>query len=322
MDRFAELKGGGSGAGAGGRGDDGGASEARGLVSSGDVRADVPGDGGDSVFMAQFFEQVGVVRGELARVRRNVTQVAEEHRRALATVMTDTQAAEHEAKVDALMADTSALSHTVQARLKRMERENETFAASADATPSEVAIRKNLLSTLSRKFVATMSEYQEVQSSYKGKLKERVERQVRIVKPDATPQELEQAVRGDAGSVFRAEIVHGGAQHSAAKNALLDIQSKNADIKKLEASILELQQLFNDMAVLVEAQGELLDSIEHNVNLAVRHVEKGVEEIQKARKLQKSSRKLMCCLVILFIGIGIAIAIPVIATKKGKSKDA
>jgi t-SNARE complex subunit (syntaxin) len=40
------------------------------------------------------------------------------------------------------------------------------------------------------------------------------------------------------------------------KRALEDIQSKHQEVKKIEKSILELQQLFMDMAVLVAAQGE------------------------------------------------------------------
>ena len=54
---------------------------------------------------------------------------------------------------------------------------------------------------------------------------------------------------------------------------------------------MELQQLFMDLAALVESQQVLLDEIENNVNTAVDDVNKGVEEIKKGVKLQKKSRK-------------------------------
>jgi hypothetical protein len=38
-------------------------------------------------------------------------------------------------------------------------------------------------------------------------------------------------------------------------------------VKDLEASLLELHQIFLDMAVLVEAQGEMLDNIEQQVGI-------------------------------------------------------
>jgi hypothetical protein len=60
---------------------------------------------------------------------------------------------------------------------------------------------------------------------------------------------------------------------------------------KLEASLKELHQLFLDMSLLVEAQGELLNQIEFSVESAVAYTEKGVQELEKAKEYQKSARK-------------------------------
>ena len=58
---------------------------------------------------------------------------------------------------------------------------------------SEARIRANMHGTLTRKFVDLMAEYQEIQTKYKNKYRERVERQYRIVKPHATTEEIEEA---------------------------------------------------------------------------------------------------------------------------------
>jgi syntaxin 1A/syntaxin 1B/2/3 len=76
-----------------------------------------------------------------------------------------------------------------------------------------------------------------------------------------------------------------------ATKALEDIQNKHRDVIKIEKSILELQQLFMDMAVLVAAQGEVIDRIAVHVDSAVNDTEEGVQALQKAVKLQKKSRK-------------------------------
>ena len=47
-------------------------------------------------------------------------------------------------------------------------------------------IRQNLHNTLSRKFVAQVQEYQEMQTKYKNKYRDRVGRQLKVVKPDAS----------------------------------------------------------------------------------------------------------------------------------------
>jgi hypothetical protein len=48
-------------------------------------------------------------------------------------------------------------------------------------------------------------------------------------------------------------------------DTLAEIQERSRAVKDLEASLLELHQVFLDMAVLVEAQGEMLDNIEKQV---------------------------------------------------------
>lgn len=51
-------------------------------------------------------------------------------------------------------------------------------------------------------------------------------------------------------------------------DTLAEIQERHEAVKELERSLLDLHQIFLDMAVLVEAQGEMLDNIEAQV----RHV--------------------------------------------------
>jgi hypothetical protein len=45
-------------------------------------------------------------------------------------------------------------------------------------------------------------------------------------------------------------------------DTLVEIQERHAAVRELEKSLLDLHQIFLDMAVLVEAQGDMLDNIE------------------------------------------------------------
>ena len=49
-------------------------------------------------------------------------------------------------------------------------------------------------------------------------------------------------------------------------DTLAEIQERHEAVKELERSLLDLHQIFLDMAVLVEAQGEMLDNIEAQVS--------------------------------------------------------
>ena len=90
---------------------------------------------------------------------------------------------------------------------------------------------------------------------------------------------------------------------------------------KLEASVAELAQMFQDFALIVEQQGELLDQIEYQVKSASDYIDEGNEEMVQAIEIQKSIRKKQCCIlmiVLVVIGAIVGIIIAVYKAKGGK----
>ncbi|KAE9465680.1 hypothetical protein C3L33_02392, partial [Rhododendron williamsianum] len=96
-------------------------------------------------------------------------------------------------------------------------------------------------------------------------------------------------------------------------DTLAEIQERHDAVREVERKLLELQQIFMDMAVLVDAQGDLLDNIESQVSSAVDHVQSGNTTLQKAKKLQRNSRKWMCIAILILL---IIIAIVVVGVIK------
>merc|ERR1719271_1508507 len=119
------------------------------------------------------------------------------------------------------MRQTNGAAQQVRNKLKAMDVENKDFARQgSNQGSSEARIRTNMHGTLTRKFVDLMGEYQEIQTKYKHKYRDRVERQLRIVKPKATQDEIEQAVEGgEASEIFQQQFLQGPG-HAAARNAL------------------------------------------------------------------------------------------------------
>ena len=74
------------------------------------------------------------------------------------------------------------------------------------------------------------------------------------------------------------------------------------------------------MAVLVEAQGELVNQIEKNVVDAEAYTRKGVAELKKANVYQRKSRKKMCILLIILVVIVIITVSSVVATRFKEEK--
>jgi len=176
--------------------------------------------------------------------------------------------------------------------------EDQNKAMKNDIPVAEMKIRTNMHGAMTRQFVELMKEYQEKQEAYKGRIKDKVVRQIQIVKPEGVSEELMDEYMQGKKQIFTDVII--GSQVSQAYE---DIQARHKEILKLEESLRELHQLFVDMAVLVEAQGELLDQIENQVSNAVGYTEKGAKELEKANYYQKKSRKKMCCLIVFFTAV-------------------
>ena len=99
---------------------------------------------------------------------------------------------------------------------------------------------------------------------------------------------------------------------------VVEIQDRHDAAKEIEKSLLELHQVFLDMAVMVEAQGEQMDDIEHHVMNAAQYVTDGSKNLKTAKGYQKSSRRCMCIGIILLLILILVIVLP-IATSFSKS---
>jgi t-SNARE complex subunit (syntaxin) len=72
-----------------------------------------------------------------------------------------------------------------------------------------------------------------------------------------------------------------GTAHSKVQNAVHDIQDKYEAILRLENSVNDLLELFQEMAMLVERNGELIDKVETNFDDAKDYVEHAEATLEK-----------------------------------------
>ncbi|CAL4082946.1 unnamed protein product, partial [Meganyctiphanes norvegica] len=83
---------------------------------------------------------------------------------------------------------------------------------------------------------------------------------------------------------------------------LQQLQERETQIRQLESDIMDVNQIFKDLATMVHEQGDMIDSIEANVESAQVHVSQGATQLQQARTYQnKARRKKMCIILILVI---------------------
>ena len=88
-------------------------------------------------------------------------------------------------EVKAVIDSTNPKAQRAKQLLQRMRDDTNKMVKGSKST-SEFRIRDNLTNTLTRKFGDVMKDFQNAQTRYKSFIKKKVERQVQIVKPDAT----------------------------------------------------------------------------------------------------------------------------------------
>merc|ERR1711881_189906 len=193
------------------------------------------------------------------------------------------------------MSDIKKTANKVRAKLKviegQIEQDEQVNKASQSA---ELRMKKTQHSTLSRKFVEVMTEYNRTQTDYRERCKGRIQRQLEITGRTTTNEELENMLEQGNSAVFTQGIIMDTAQ---AKQTLADIEARHNDIIKLESSIRELHDMFMDMAMLVESQGEMIDRIEYHVEHAVDYVQTATQDTKKALKYQSKARRNKICIV-------------------------
>uniref|UniRef100_A0A8D2B516 t-SNARE coiled-coil homology domain-containing protein n=1 Tax=Sciurus vulgaris TaxID=55149 RepID=A0A8D2B516_SCIVU len=163
--------------------------------------------------------------------------------------------------------------NNVQDKLKSMERHTEEDEVWSSA---DIRIWKSQHSVLSRKFV-----------DFRERSKGRIQRQLEVAGKKTTNEELEEMLESGNPAIFTSGIV----DSQISKQALSEMEGRHKDIVRLESHIKELHDMFMDITMLVENQGEMLDNIELNAMHTVDHMEKARDETKRAVNYQGQARK-------------------------------
>lgn len=238
-------------------------------------------------------QETETIKNGITEIRNLVKSLDAQYKQALFAITPD-QTNKSSQEIQRLTDDTNTAIHRVKGQLDALKR--------PIGTSPDTGMRRNMADSLTQKFGDVLRSYQNAQTEYRDKVKTRMSQKVRIVKPDATQAEIERAIEsGEADQLYKVGTLDSQNLHSQAKNALSYIHDRHREIVQIEQSVAELHDLFLDMAILVESQGQVLDVIEHNVNSAILDTGAGVEELASSNRHQKKGRKKMYIIIIISI---------------------
>jgi len=262
--------------------------------------------------ITEFLLQVEEIRSILGKIEQLVDVVRIKQSQILAAPTNDNAARE---EMERATSGISREANKARSKLAEMKEKVENVQLDLSII-GEQRIYKSQHAMLSRKFISIMTSYNVVQQEHRRKCKERIRRQLEITGRSYDDEQIEEMLEGNQEGnvgVFSGLAVMDSQQ---SKQALNDIEARHNDIMKLETSIRELHDMFMDMAMMVEQQGEMINMIEHNVGNAEEYVEKAVVQLKEAVVLKTAVRKkkwlifFLVLIIIAILGVVIYFSIP------------
>lgn len=250
-----------------------------------------------------FYDETQKIKRNLDKIRGNIQDLQGLHRKAMVEV-NGSQTEYIKQQISRLTDANSDLIRHTQGKIKGLSQ-----------IPGESArVKDNQQKQLAKKLMDIVREFQSVQQDAKKGYRSQMERQYKIARPHASPDEVAEAVDNPNGHVFQQEIM--SSRIGEQRRLLEDVRSRNNDIQKIEQSIEEVFQLFQDMQMLLDNQQVLVDSIDQHVDDTVAHLEEGGKQLTSAIEHAKSARRkkwiLVFIILIILIIIGIVVYIYVI----------
>lgn len=204
------------------------------------------------------------------------------------------------------------IARNVKVKLEQMDRnnlENRKKPGCGKGTSVDRS-RMSMTIALKKKLKERMNDFQNLRQTIQEEYREVVERRIFTVTGTKPSEEVIDRLieTGSSEQIFE-RAIQGRGQILA---TVEEIQERHDAVMEIEKRLMELQQIFADMAALVDAQGEILDNIENQVQNAVNHVVTGTEALRTAKSLQKKSRKCMMIAIIILIIIAVIIVLSIL----------
>uniref|UniRef100_A0A7N6FG97 t-SNARE coiled-coil homology domain-containing protein n=1 Tax=Anabas testudineus TaxID=64144 RepID=A0A7N6FG97_ANATE len=251
-----------------------------------------------------FFKKVQEIHEGLQSLKKMVSDLENKQKTVLGVALPEESMKK---ELQTLRDEIKTLATQIQRKLKSIEHKK--GEDDGKYIPVHIRMQRTQHGVLSKEFVELMGHCNSIQAQYRDRNVERIQRQLKITGSNVSDEELDAMLESGQTDVFTQNIL---IDAKATKQALNEIESRHDEILKLERSIRDLHDMFQYLAMEVEAQGEMVDRIENNIKMSCNYVEKAKDNTEKAVQYQQKARKkkvwIAICLAILILILVIALA--------------
>ncbi|KAJ0009797.1 hypothetical protein Pint_34700 [Pistacia integerrima] len=228
----------------------------------------------DEQNLSQFFEEVDAIKTDMGEITSLLLNLQDLNQETKST---------HSAKVlrgirDRIKADMITIlrkAKSIKARLALLDQSNIREGSPVDRT------RISVTTGLRVKLRDMMHDFQSLREQIVKDHKEGLKRRYHNVTGEEPSEEvIEKMILGSVEEkVFEGK-----------EDLVMETHERQEALKEMQRSLTELHQVFLDMAVLVEAQGEQINDIEENVAKAGAYISGGTDGLHHADQMKKKRR--------------------------------
>jgi len=232
---------------------------------------------------------------DIASIEKNVVEMKLLQKKTFNTPVAS-QREKFQAELNDLIGLNKQLGRRVQTFIRDEQARNDKLSSKSGLKSSELSelhIRKVQVQTHSKRFLDVWTDYNNIQTEYRDKTKKQLVNNIKITGCQLSNEQIEEKI--DAGDLTGFSTI---LQETAkAKDDLVAIENRHAEMLKLEKGIVEIHDMFIEISNLVSQQGEMITRIDYSIQSADENVKKGKDDLKKAEQNMISANKKKVCLI-------------------------
>ncbi|KAM0754803.1 t-SNARE [Meredithblackwellia eburnea MCA 4105] len=256
-----------------------------------------------------FYSEVGSIQDQLKQLHQNITTLSQLQAKKFSATNPDAESQLTD-QLTHLSNNTTSITNSIRNEINDLNNWNR----KSPPGDFEFEARKNQIATLQNSFQRALTELQRNEYSMKEKQKEKMKRQIRIVKPDVTEDEIKSIMEDEkSGQQIFAQALS-SERVSSGRTALSEVQNRQQELRKIEENILKLAQMMNDMSNLVLTQHEQIGQVEESARLVEDDTKMGVVSLGQAKVSAAGARRKRW--IVFFILLAILVIVAAIVAYK------
>ncbi|KAF2709959.1 t-SNARE [Pleomassaria siparia CBS 279.74] len=247
-----------------------------------------------------FLQRIEGAKGRINQLASQITEIEGIHQRMLSSP--DNRAS---AQLESIVSETQVRNTSIKDEIKFLEKD-------ASREPSN-SFKRSQVDALKRSFTAQLRDFEQAEAAYSKRYREAIARQYRIVNPEATEAEVNEAANADWGNegIFQQALKTN--RSGQASSVLGAVRARHNDIQRIEQTLGELAQLFTQLNEVVVYQEVPVTQIEQgttnvkdDTERANTQLDAGIKSARRRRRLQWWTLGvfvLILCIIALALGI-------------------